>query len=157
MSKRKKKVNSKQKGSRVERDLVKFLKENGCPSARRTEQYCGASGDAADVVADELSHYHIECKGTKSKVLNYSTLTSWLEQIKRDCPKYKVPVIFWKANNAEWIVIQTDLTRTEITLYLDSKHQTNVMKIANEHWLDNSLPNEQVVLNPTPDPSNVLV
>lgn len=106
----KRKINSKQKGSRVERMLVIFLKECGIASARRTEQYCGNTGDASDVVADELPSYHIECKGTKSQVLNYSKLKAWLAQLKTDCPSGKIPILFWKANGVDWVLLMPDTT-----------------------------------------------
>ena len=51
-------MNSKQKGSRGERELAKKLKEYGY-DCRRSVQYCGANGDA-DVVG--LDGIHIECK-----------------------------------------------------------------------------------------------
>lgn len=53
-------VNSKQKGSRGEREAAEYLRGLGFASARRTQQY---NGDGkSDVVADELPHVHIEVK-----------------------------------------------------------------------------------------------
>ena len=42
-------MNSRDKGKRGELELVKLLKASGY-EARRTAQYCGKSGEAADVV-----------------------------------------------------------------------------------------------------------
>ena len=52
-------TNSKDKGKRFERDIANYLKEHGF-DARRSAQYCGNTGDAADVVG--LPGFHIECK-----------------------------------------------------------------------------------------------
>ena len=43
-------VNSKQKGARFERQLAGLFREYGYSDARRTAQYCGNTGEAADVV-----------------------------------------------------------------------------------------------------------
>lgn len=51
-------MNSRQKGSRGERELAKIFREHGY-EARRGQQYCGISGDA-DVVG--LPGIHVECK-----------------------------------------------------------------------------------------------
>lgn len=98
-------VNSKQKGSRVELELVHWLKERGCTSARRTAQFNGKSPDSlSDVVAfDELPSFHLESKGTKNKSIERSKLIAWTTQIKRDCPINKFPVVFIKSNNVDWI------------------------------------------------------
>ena len=50
-------VNSKQKGARFERLLASRLREHGYDT-RRTAQYCGNTGDAADVVG--LPGIHID-------------------------------------------------------------------------------------------------
>ena len=52
-------MNSKQKGKRGELSLVRFLRDEGY-ECRRTAQYCGNTGDAADIVG--LPGLHIECK-----------------------------------------------------------------------------------------------
>ena len=51
-------INSRDKGARGERELSSKLREYGY-NARRTQQFCGANGDA-DVVG--LPNIHIECK-----------------------------------------------------------------------------------------------
>ena len=45
-------TNSKQKGNRGERELAAKLRDLGCPSARRTQQFCGNAGDE-DIKCDE--------------------------------------------------------------------------------------------------------
>lgn len=52
-------MNSKQKGARGEREFAAFCREQGY-DVRRTAQYCGNTGDAADVVG--LPGIHVEVK-----------------------------------------------------------------------------------------------
>lgn len=100
-------VNSKQKGKRIELEIAHWLQEHGLPSARRTQQFNGKGlGSLSDIVApDDLPTWHIECKGMQSPCLNRSTLTKWVEQIKRDCPEALQPVILNKANGKPIIAI----------------------------------------------------
>lgn len=95
-------VNSKKKGSRIELEVVNFLKEKGV-NARRTAQYCGNSGDASDIVVSlphPLSQWHLEVKGTKSPNITYSMWCKWLDQVKVDSHG-KRWVIFHKPNDRE--------------------------------------------------------
>lgn len=73
-----KKINSKQKGARFERLLASRFREYGF-DARRTAQYCGNSGDAADVTG--LPGVHAEAGG-----------------------KGNLPAVFHKKNHAEILV-----------------------------------------------------
>ena len=98
-------INSKKKGSRIELQLAHWLQKQGCSSARRAQQYAGYSG-TADIHCDELSSFHIECKGTKSPILTRSNLKAWEEQLARDCPLNKMPVLFWKANGENWMCLR---------------------------------------------------
>jgi Holliday junction resolvase len=93
-------VNSKKKGSRVELEMVHFLKENGI-EARRTAQYCGNSGDASDIVVEDkhpLANWHIEVKGTAKSAVVYGMYVKWLKQASNDS-NGKPWVILHKANN----------------------------------------------------------
>lgn len=98
-------INSKKKGSRVELDLVHWMKERGAESARRTQQFNGKEGTSDVVVPGELPSFHIESKGTKSPTLPRNQLLAWLAQIREDCPENLLPVIFNKANPVDWIGI----------------------------------------------------
>ena len=95
-------VNSKQKGKRVELELVHWLQDHGI-RARRTQQFNGAEG-LSDIISEDLPECHIECKGTKDATLNRSTLLDWLEQVNRDCPpSLPVSVLFCKSNNKPFV------------------------------------------------------
>lgn len=90
-------MNSKDKGSRGERELASKLKEYGF-DCRRGQQYCGANGDA-DVVG--LDGIHIECKRTERL-----SLYDALAQAKSDAKEGQMPVVMHRKNHCEWVVIQ---------------------------------------------------
>lgn len=102
-------VNSKQKGARFERQLAIVFREYGFSEARRTAQYCGKSGDAADVMG--LPGIHVEAKHQERM-----SLYDWMDQAKRDAAGTgNLPAVFHKKNNAEILVtVQLD---TFMTLY----------------------------------------
>ena len=89
-------VNSKQKGARFERLLASKLREYGYDT-RRTAQYCGNTGDAADVVG--LPNIHIEAKHQERM-----QLYDWMAQAKRDAKGGNLPAVFHKKNNANILV-----------------------------------------------------
>lgn len=97
-------VNAKQKGSRGEREFAEWLRENGCASARRTQQYCGTEG-TSDITVQELSEWHIEHKATKSAKIAPSMLKAWFKQVRTDCPADKLPVIINTPNGRGRVAI----------------------------------------------------
>lgn len=90
-------MKSRNKGAVGEREIVDLLNGAGMLS-RRTVQYCGNSGDAADVVLDGVS-VHIEVKRTER-----ITIRPWLEQVARDS-KGKPWVLFYRGSQMRWLVI----------------------------------------------------
>ena len=89
-------VNSKQKGARFERLLASRFRELGY-EARRTAQYCGNTGEAADVIG--LPGLHIEAKHQEQM-----RLYEWMAQAKRDAKGKSLPAVFHKKNNAPILV-----------------------------------------------------
>ena len=89
-------INSKRKGKTGELELARKLREYGYET-RRTAQYCGNTGDAADVVG--LPGIHVECKRTESL-----RLYDAVDQAKRDATG-KIPVVFHRKNYCEWLAI----------------------------------------------------
>lgn len=87
---------SKDKGKRGELLLVRFLRDHGY-ECRRTAQYCGQTGDAADVVG--LPGLHIECKFVER--LN---IMEALRQAIHDAKSGLIPVVFHKRSREEWLV-----------------------------------------------------
>ena len=92
------KVNSKAKGARGERELSSKLKEYGYET-RRSQQYCGANGDA-DVVG--LDNIHIECKRVE-KLNIYDAIS----QAKADVKETELPTVFHRKDRSEWLVTMT--------------------------------------------------
>lgn len=95
-----KKINSKQKGARFERDLAKIFRDYGYDEARRTAQYCGNTGDASDVVG--LPYLHIEAKHQETM-----RLYDWMSQAISDANasgKDVFPAVFHKKNNCKILV-----------------------------------------------------
>jgi len=89
-------TNSRAKGAVGERELANKLKEYGF-TARRTQQFCGAAGDS-DVVCQELSEYHIECKRVERLNVDQA-----MDQSLRDCQD-KTPTVMHRRNHKPWLV-----------------------------------------------------
>ena len=89
-------INSKQKGKTGELELVHKLKEYGY-DCRRTNQFCGNTGQADDVIG--LDYIHIEVKRVEK--LN---IDNAIEQSVRDTKDDKFPTVFHRKNRKEWLV-----------------------------------------------------
>ena len=85
-------IHSKNKGSAFERYTSQELKKFGY-DAYRSQQYCGAKGDA-DVIAPSFP-FHIECKRIERLNINKA-----LEQATRDS-RGKPPCVIHKKNRGE--------------------------------------------------------
>ena len=88
------KMNSRAKGARGERELAKKLREYGY-DCRRGQQYSGIEGK--DVVG--LPGIHIECKRVER--LN---IYDAIAQAMRDAKSDEKPAVFHRKNNCEWLV-----------------------------------------------------
>lgn len=88
-------MNSKQKGKRFELELAAKLRDYGY-EARRTAQYQGNTGDAADVIG--LPGIHIEAKHQEQM-----RLYEWMAQAVRDA-KDGLPAVFHRKNNEKILV-----------------------------------------------------
>lgn len=91
-------MNSKQKGVRGELEAVRFLKALGY-DVRRTAQYCGKTGDAADI--EGMAGFHIEVK--RNEHLN---IYDAIEQAVRDSQGKKIPFVLHRKNNKPWLITQ---------------------------------------------------
>lgn len=90
-------TNSKDKGKRFERLVAGLFKDYGF-KARRSAQYCGNTGDAADVVG--VPGIHIECKHQEQ-----FRIYDWMAQAIRDSQKSgNLPTVISKKNNHEVLV-----------------------------------------------------
>lgn len=96
-------INSRAKGARFERKLAAMFRDYGYSDARRSAQYCGKTGEAADIV--NLPGIHVEAKACERM-----QLYDWMAQAKRDAEaggKGNLPTVFHKKNNAEILVTMT--------------------------------------------------
>lgn len=88
---------SREKGKRFERELARALRSYGY-EARRTAQYCGNTGEAADVIG--IPGVHIEAKHQEKM-----RLYDWYEQAKRDASGTGcIPIVIHRQNNKETLV-----------------------------------------------------
>jgi Holliday junction resolvase len=94
-------ININRKGAEGELEFAKYCHGQGFDKVRRTAQYCGITGEAADVIG--LPGIHAEVKRVER--LN---LYEAIEQAKRDSKKSgRVPVVFHRKNYREWLVTMT--------------------------------------------------
>lgn len=92
-------INSKKKGSRAELEVADIFKSHGY-TARRTQQYCGYTGEASDVIVDVAKDYlHVEVKHDER--LNVHAAVA---QAVRDCPVGKYRTVFHRKNRTGWLV-----------------------------------------------------
>ena len=91
-------INSRQKGVRAEREVAKILKEHGYTEARRSAQYCGNSGEAADVVGF-LDGFHLEVKRCET-----TKIWDWIHQAERDHKADTVPLVVFRRSHEQWHV-----------------------------------------------------
>lgn len=90
-------INSKQKGARGEREFASLCKEHGF-DVRRTQQYCGNTGDASDCVG--LPNIYIEVK--RVQALNIDKAMA--QAIHDSEHKNVMPIVAHRKNNAEWLI-----------------------------------------------------
>lgn len=93
----KKKINSREKGARFERQLAKMIREHGY-DAERGCQHSGGK-DSPDVKTN-MRGIHIEAKDVER-------LNIWgaLEQSKRDASEDEIPVVMFKKNRTQVYVV----------------------------------------------------
>lgn len=96
---KKKKINSKKKGSGGELEVANLLKKQGFTKAQRTEQYNGNLG-GADVIG--MDGIHIEVKRVEK--LN---IDNALSQAERDCKNSDLPIVVHRKNGKKWKVTLT--------------------------------------------------
>lgn len=91
-----KKINSRAKGARGERELALFLSDRGF-EARRGQQFKGTS-DSPDVECKPLSRWHIECKFVEKLNL----LKAFLK-CKEECSPLQKPIVMHRVKRGPWL------------------------------------------------------
>ncbi len=92
-------INSRQKGKRIELEAAKFLSGLGF-TARRGQQFKGGA-DSPDLIVDELSRVHIEVKGVQGIDLGTKALLDAMMQAQDD-GHGKAWALLWKRNRSCW-------------------------------------------------------
>ena len=90
-------MNGNQKGKRGERELARYLTDNGHP-ARRGQQYRGGD-DSPDVICHSLP-LHFEVKRVERLRIHEA-----VDQAVNDAGKGLVPVVAHKANRKPWLAV----------------------------------------------------
>ena len=94
-------LNSRAKGARMERflrdELRRLFRWNEC---RRSQQFCGATGEAADLTIPECPEISVECKAVSRE-----SVRAWMAQAIRDAElASKIPVLAHKVPQKDWLV-----------------------------------------------------
>lgn len=80
-------------------EFAKLCSEHGFNS-RRTQQYCGNTGDAADIVG--LPGIHVEVKRVEALNINKA-----MEQSERDAHEKgdnEIPIVAHRKNRTDWLI-----------------------------------------------------
>ena len=96
-------INSKEKGARGERLWRDVCRENGFDKVRRTAQYCGKTGDAADCIGLPNIHQEVKCV---EKLNVYDAYN----QVNRDAKvagKGEIPIVAWKRKYKPFLVVMS--------------------------------------------------
>ena len=89
-------MNSRRKGKTGELEFSRLCKAEGY-NTRRTAQYCGNTGEAADVIG--LPGIHVEVKRVERLNLDEA-----MSQAKRDANLGLLPIVAHRKNRGEWWV-----------------------------------------------------
>ena len=93
-------TNSKQKGSRGERQCRDVWKKHGYEDAHRSQQFSGKGESSADLEGIDPK-LHIECKVGYT----YKTIYDFLEQAKRDAKEGQIPIVNCKMDRRKWLCV----------------------------------------------------
>ena len=93
-------TNSNRKGKDGENEWAKFCRDQGFTNARRTQQYCGNTGDASDCIG-------LPCMHQEVKRVEHLNIYDAIGQAKRDAErngKGELPMVAHRKNNCDWLV-----------------------------------------------------
>ena len=93
-------VNSKRKGKAGELEWCKLCRVHGFKDVRRTAQFCGNTGEAADCIG--LPGIHQEVKRVEK--LNIHEAMAQAEHDAEAEGKGNMPIVAQRRNNTKWLV-----------------------------------------------------
>jgi hypothetical protein len=115
-------VNSRNKGKRGELEFVSKLAQHGW-NGRRSQQFCGANGDA-DVVSDDLQFLHFEVKRR-----NAGNVHHWMDQARNDA-RWQIPTVCHRRDHSEWLMtFRADDVLGAIAPFLEPEKLTEFLKL----------------------------
>lgn len=88
-------INSRQKGARAEREIAEIMRGYGYADARRSAQYCGSTGEAADVVGVDGLHIEVKFREQVRDEL-------YIQQAEHDARKGSLPVVLYRRKGEQW-------------------------------------------------------
>lgn len=94
-------INSRAKGGRGEREWCRECIRNGYEGAHRSQQFCGKTGDAPDVIVPGMEKFHPEVKRVEKLQID----KAMTQAIRDAAEKNKIPYVAYKRNRGEWFVI----------------------------------------------------
>lgn len=94
-----KRINSCEKGKRIEREACRFLTSIGFPAERGARN--GVKG-GADIMCPTLDNLHIECKGDQSIDIGTRPLMYAVLQATQDATEGKLGIVLWKRKRGQW-------------------------------------------------------
>jgi len=89
-------INSKTKGKTGELEFSRLCRSEGYET-RRTAQYCGNTGEAADIVG--LPHVHVEVKRVERLNINDA-----MRQSIHDSDGKTIPIVAHRRNHSDWFI-----------------------------------------------------
>ncbi len=107
------KINSRQKGARIEREAAEFLRGFGFTVERNARN--GKSAADLDLSADPaLCNIHLEIKGDRSIGLATKALTDAMDQAERDSGG-KPWGVLWKQHRGPWVLTVQAIWPSEVS------------------------------------------
>lgn len=97
-----KRVNSRQKGKRIELKAVHFLRSLGYSADTKRGQQHRGGDDSPDIICPDLPGIHFEVKGDRSIGLGTKALDEAYRQAHADADDDQVPVVLWWQHRAGW-------------------------------------------------------
>jgi Holliday junction resolvase len=91
-------TNSRDKGARGERELVRILRAAGWPNATRNTdgRYQAGRGD----IDNGPANTHIECKRSER-----AAIWEWLAQAERDAGATRIPIVAFRRSRSAWYAV----------------------------------------------------
>ena len=126
------KINSRQKGARIEREAAEFLRGFGFTVERNARN--GKSAADLDLsAAPVLARLHIEVKGDQSIDVHTDALVKAWDQAD-DCRKpEQFPVVLWKKDRAGWRLTYRVVGASEVQVILATVRADSIA--ATLRWL----------------------